>query len=137
MAIVREFGNELQTVIGPLRQREVAEMTGISQPYINQMLNGKVPSLEMLTRLANGLRLEPSKRARLFAQAGYDDPFRPADGMALGEMLTDEEREVLRRLRTLEPEPRQAFQRFLETFVPSWTSTRPSRPSGVGGLAPL
>lgn len=71
------FSLEFKTVMGELTEgltdREVAEACGISQPYVNQVRNGKIPSMAMCHRIAEGLALKSSRRGRLFAAAGYNE----------------------------------------------------------------
>ena len=72
MAVSTEFRDTLRALVGKTRQGELVERTGISQAYINNMLQqGRVPRIEKLEQLADGLELRPTERARLFAAAGY------------------------------------------------------------------
>ena len=43
---------------------EIAKVTGISNPTIYGLLAGKSPTLDTLTKLANGLKLSPAQLLR-------------------------------------------------------------------------
>lgn len=104
LPISNDFRRVMREVVGSRPQREVAELAGISLPYVNQMLNGKVPSLPMLTKLADGLALDARVRGRLFAAAGYQPSLQgdlPADlAYVVDEMksLSPQQLETVRRL---------------------------------------
>lgn len=65
--MVRELYGERSDV-------EVADITGVSQPWINQIKNGRMPSRETLALLADRLHAPTSLRGRLFRFLGYADP---------------------------------------------------------------
>lgn len=69
------FQDELLTLVGRRRQQEIAEDTGLSQSYLSNMLrNGRMPSRSTVIKIAEGLRLGPEERERLFRAAGFSDP---------------------------------------------------------------
>lgn len=55
-----------------LSLRQLADRTGISNPYLSQIERGlKKPSAEILQQLADGLRISAEQ---LYVQAGFLDP---------------------------------------------------------------
>jgi transcriptional regulator with XRE-family HTH domain len=75
-----EFRQLVRSAVGKLSQREIADKTGISQPYAYQILNGHIPSREKLVALVDGLDIKGWQRARLFDLANYrDDQDAPGD----------------------------------------------------------
>jgi len=76
------FGDVIRELQGSLTQRKFADLAaGVSNAYVNDWLQNRVPRLKTLVQVADALesagRLTPSQRARLFTAAGYVDP-RPA-----------------------------------------------------------
>jgi transcriptional regulator with XRE-family HTH domain len=122
MAISLEFGQVLQDAVGRRRGREIAEKTGVSQPYVNQILKGQIPERDTLVRLLDGIGLTGWRRARLFALAGYLDPRAVGDSR---EELPREVVEVAREMVPLSPE-------HLDTL--RWLIERPQRLEGVARL---
>ncbi len=74
-----EFG---QSVAAHLRERgmtqeDLAEATGMSQPYTNQILTGrKTASARWADLVADALKLAPKERAGLHAAAAKDNGFK-------------------------------------------------------------
>ncbi len=61
-----------QRELGQLSIRQLAEMCGVSNPYLSQIERGlRIPSSMILQSLAKGLRLSAET---LYAQAGIMDP---------------------------------------------------------------
>jgi transcriptional regulator with XRE-family HTH domain len=84
---VTRWRSLVRRAYGPLKQSDVAQETGISQPWVNQIANGRVPSREKLAQLAEGLKMEPRVAAELFELAGYPVPptmQTPADRLLTG-----------------------------------------------------
>jgi transcriptional regulator with XRE-family HTH domain len=94
-----------------LRREEVAELAGISADYYSRMeqQRGPRPSEQLLSALAEGLRLSDDERNHLFRIAGYPNPprhlhDRPAAGL-------------LRVMRQLEHTPAQICSHLGRTLV--------------------
>lgn len=106
MPIDTEFRRTVREAAGGRSQRDIAELTGISQPYINQVMNGRIPSREVLLRIAAGLEVEPNLRSRLMALAGY------ADDAAQGD-LDPEARAFAFQFQGLEPKEREIVRSLM------------------------
>jgi transcriptional regulator with XRE-family HTH domain len=91
-AFIREQRRSAQ-----LSVRRLAEMTGVSNPYLSQIERGlRKPSAEILQSIANGLRISAET---LYVRAGFLNPEGRVDDLeaAIREAseLTDRQRQVL------------------------------------------
>ena len=111
MPMRQEFRLAVRTAIGNRPQREVAELTGISLPYVNRIMHGHIPSREMLVKLAEGLGIVGSQRAGLFGCAGYDDPA----GSPSPDELPAEVLELAREIVPLTPKERALVRRLIQS----------------------
>jgi len=66
-----EFAIEVRQAMGELSPNQASYKTAISDEWIRKMLHGRVPSEEVLDRLARGLDADLQK---LRIAAGYDQP---------------------------------------------------------------
>ena len=66
-----EFGVLVKELMGDLSYMQVSYKTGISAEYLRLMVNGRVPSENMLQRFADGMGAD-IKTLRI--AAGYDQP---------------------------------------------------------------
>lgn len=68
------FTDVVRELIGNESQRDVAEAGGFSHAYLNDWLQGRVPTRKLLARAANNWELPADLRARLFRASGFFDP---------------------------------------------------------------
>ena len=68
MTLRGDFGARFRQLIAGRPQKEVAEVLGISQPYISRLARGSRPSRELVQRLASVFGLDEDEWLRL---AGY------------------------------------------------------------------
>ena len=85
-----------------LSLRQLAEMAGVSNPYLSQIERGlKRPSAEILQQIANGLQVSAESlyvRAGILDERVGDDPAAAPDvlsAIAADPVLTDRQRSVL------------------------------------------
>lgn len=74
-----ETGKALGEILSgrDVSQSRLARLTARSQPYVNQVVNGKRhPSAEWIETMANALALEDTERERLHRAAAKDHGFR-------------------------------------------------------------
>jgi len=64
---------------GGREEFELHELTDISQPWLNQIKNGRIPSREFLRRICDLPGVARRTRAALFYLAGYVDPAAESD----------------------------------------------------------
>lgn len=76
VALWRETVREMY---GGREDAEVARLTGVSQPWVNQIRNGRIPSRRTLAAIADTLKPARDMRSRLFRMAGYVDPLAALD----------------------------------------------------------
>ena len=102
-----------QRQIASLSMRRLAEMAGVSNPYLSQIERGlRKPSAEILQQIAKALHISAES---LFERAGLLDP----DGRERGGV-----REAIALDPRLSPEQRQALLNVYESFVSA--APRPS-----------
>lgn len=77
MPINPEWREAVREAFAGRRQVDVAEVTGISQPWVNMIANGRIPTRETLALLCDRLAVGADLRARLFRLAGQVDPAAP------------------------------------------------------------
>lgn len=58
---------------------QVAELSGLSQPWVNQIKNGRAPSREALALILDALEVGPVLRAEVFAETPFSDPSHGTD----------------------------------------------------------
>jgi transcriptional regulator with XRE-family HTH domain len=103
-----------QREVARLSMRRLAEMSGVSNPYLSQIERGlRKPSAEILQQLAKALHISAES---LFERAGLLDP----DGEDRGGV-----REAIALDPRLTPEQRQALLNVYASFVSS--SAEPDR----------
>jgi transcriptional regulator with XRE-family HTH domain len=87
-----------QRQISQLSLRRLADMAGVSNPYLSQIERGlRRPSAEILQQIAKALHISAET---LFERAGWLDPDGEEHGgvreaIALDQRLTDEQRQTL------------------------------------------
>ena len=109
MANSPELKAVMRELTGDMTDREIAEAVGLSHPYVNQIRNGKAPSLDVLLKIDRGLRPKPELRTRLFLAAGSKE----VDAVNTGR-LSDEAAEIAKRVEALPPKKRDLMRLLLE-----------------------
>jgi transcriptional regulator with XRE-family HTH domain len=74
-----EFGKYVSALLKSrdMTQDHLAAATGMSQPYTNQVVNGrKTASARWADLVADALKLSPDERAKLHAAAAKDNGFK-------------------------------------------------------------
>ncbi|GAA0553464.1 helix-turn-helix transcriptional regulator [Paractinoplanes ferrugineus] len=97
---------------GGLRREEVAVLAGMSADYYSRLeqRRGPMPSEQMLTALARGLRLSPTEREHLFALGGLSAPRRVQRDERVSPAMT-------RIVESLTEAPAIVFSRFGEALL--------------------
>jgi transcriptional regulator with XRE-family HTH domain len=96
-----------QREVARLSVRRLAEIAGVSNPYLSQIERGlRRPSAEILQRIAKALQISAQT---LYERAGFLEPDMAARGV----------REALAADRLLSPEQQQALLNVYDSFVAS------------------
>lgn len=110
-AFIRE-----QRRLAELSVRRLAEMSGVSNPYLSQIERGlRRPSAEILANIARGLQISAET---LYVQAGILDGDHDADASTRVE-------EAIRTASELTPDQRKALLGVYRSFVPTTDSSAP------------
>ena len=73
----REFAEAVMAALGGISPNQASYKTGVSDEYIRKMSNGRVPSVDVIRRFAQGMGVDVQS---MLVAAGYEQP--PAEDRA-------------------------------------------------------
>ena len=108
-----------------LSLRKLAELAGVSNPYLSQIERGlRRPSADILQQIARGLSISAET---LYVRAGILDDREGTDVDVVGEIRRDP---------ALSPDQRQALIRIYQSFRAETAGPPGSRATGSAGVEP-